>query len=100
MEGQGYQTPHIHPQAWLSGVYYASVPADIATAADRAGWIEFGEPLADYRFTAKPELRLIQPEEGLMLLFPSYFYHRTLPFSAGGTRVGSEIGRASCRERV
>jgi len=87
MEGQGYQTPHIHPQAWLSGVYYASVPAEIASAVDRAGWIEFGEPLADYRFTAKPELRLIRPEEGLMLLFPSYFYHRTLPFSAGGTRV-------------
>jgi uncharacterized protein (TIGR02466 family) len=87
MEGQGYQTPHIHPQAWLSGVYYASVPADITSAADRAGWIEFGEPLADYRFTAEPELRVIQPEEGLMLLFPSYFYHRTLPFSAGGTRV-------------
>ena len=87
MEGQGYQTPHIHPQAWVSGVYYASVPADIAAGADQAGWIEFGEPLADYRFTAKPELRLIRPEEGLMLLFPSYFYHRTLPFSAGGTRV-------------
>ena len=87
MEGQGYQTPHIHPLAWLSGVYYASVPADIAAGADQAGWIEFGEPLADYRFTAKPELRLIRPEEGLMLLFPSYFYHRTLPFSAGGTRV-------------
>ena len=88
MEGQGYQAPHIHPQAWLSGVYYASVPPDMAAAdTEQAGWIEFGEPLPDYRFTAKPELRLIKPEEGLMLLFPSYFFHRTLPFSAGGTRI-------------
>ena len=88
MEGQGYQAPHIHPQAWLSGVYYASVPPDMAASdTEQAGWIEFGEPLPDYRFTAKPELRLIRPEEGLMLLFPSYFFHRTLPFSAGGTRI-------------
>lgn len=88
MEGQGYQAPHIHPQAWLSGVYYASVPPDMAASdTEQAGWIEFGEPLPDYRFTAKPELRLIKPEEGLMLLFPSYFFHRTLPFSAGGTRI-------------
>ena len=88
MEGQGYQAPHIHPQAWLSGVYYASVPPDMVAAdSAQAGWIEFGEPLPDYHFTAKPELRLIKPEEGLMLLFPSYFFHRTLPFSAGGTRI-------------
>jgi len=88
MEGQGYQAPHIHPQAWLSGVYYASVPPDMAASdTEQAGWIEFGEPLPDYRFTARPELRLVRPEEGLMLLFPSYFFHRTLPFSAGGTRI-------------
>lgn len=87
MEGQGYQAPHIHPQAWLSGVYYASVPPDIMAGADRAGWIEFGEPLADYRFTKRPDLRLIRPEQGLALLFPSYFYHRTLPFRSDGTRI-------------
>jgi len=87
MEGQGYQSPHIHPQAWLSGVYYASVPPDITAGADQAGWIEFGEPLADYRFTKRPDLHLIRPEEGLALLFPSYFYHRTLPFRSNGTRI-------------
>jgi len=34
-----------------------------------------------------PELRAIRPREGLMLLFPSYFYHRTVPFSAAEPRV-------------
>jgi uncharacterized protein (TIGR02466 family) len=88
MEGQGYQVPHIHPQAWLSGVYYARVPPGIAAAAtDHAGWIEFGEPLPEFRCTRRPDLRLIRPEEGLMLLFPSYFYHRTLPFHASETRI-------------
>ena len=88
MEGQGYQVPHIHPQAWLSGVYYARVPPGIAAAdTEHAGWIEFGEPLPEFRCTRRPDLRLIRPEEGLMLLFPSYFYHRTLPFHARETRI-------------
>jgi tetratricopeptide (TPR) repeat protein len=88
MEGQGYQAPHIHPHAWLSGVYYVSVPAGIAAAdADHAGWIEFGEPLPEFRCKRRPDLRLMRPEPGLMLLFPSYFHHRTLPFRADATRI-------------
>src|SRR5262249_29827336 len=74
MEGQGYQIPHIHPYAWLSGVYYARAPAFIAAAADHAGWIEFGEPLPEFRCKTPPALRLVRPEEGLMLLFPAYFH--------------------------
>jgi uncharacterized protein (TIGR02466 family) len=88
MEGQGYQVPHIHPQAWLSGVYYASIPPMVAAGTgDHAGWIEFGEPLPEFRCRVAPELRLVQPAEGLMLLFPSYFHHRTLPFRASEHRI-------------
>ncbi|MCW5581951.1 MAG: hypothetical protein KIS72_11480 [Luteimonas sp.] len=29
----------------------------------------------------------IRPEEGTMLLFPSYFYHRTLPFEDESPRI-------------
>ncbi len=32
-------------------------------------------------------MRTFQPEEGLMLLFPSYFYHRTVPFEAAEERI-------------
>lgn len=81
LEGHGYQVPHIHPAAWLSSVYYVKVP-DIVEAPGRghAGWIEFGRPAADFQCTVEPELRLFQPREGLLLLFPSYFHHRTVPF--------------------
>jgi hypothetical protein len=34
-----------------------------------------------------PEVRAVQPEEGMMILFPSYFYHRTVPFETGETRI-------------
>jgi tetratricopeptide (TPR) repeat protein len=98
MEGQGYQVPHIHPQAWLSGVYYASIPPIVTVGSeDHAGWIEFGEPLPEFRCRAAPELRLVQPAEGLMLLFPSYFHHRTLPFRASEHRISLafDVVRAS-----
>ena len=88
LEGQGYQVPHIHPSGWLSGVYYVTLPELIEDpASDQAGWIEFGQPLLHHKVTAQPELRTIKPEPGLMLLFPSYFFHRTLPFKADATRI-------------
>ncbi len=83
-----YQVPHIHPSAWLSGVYYVELPPTLGADDDgTAGWIEFGRPYWDFRIRAEPETRLIEPEEGLMLLFPSYMFHRTLPFSGAGERI-------------
>lgn len=88
LEAQGHQIPHIHPAAWLSGVYYVKIPEIVARSGNnRAGWIEFGQPSANLNCSATPELRDIQPEEGLMVLFPAYFYHRTLPFDTEGTRI-------------
>ena len=83
-----YQVPHIHPSAWLSGVYYVALPPALGADDDgTAGWIEFGRPYWDFQIRAEPETRLIEPEEGLMLLFPSYMFHRTLPFAGAGERI-------------
>ncbi|TQV83501.1 tetratricopeptide repeat protein [Denitrobaculum tricleocarpae] len=88
LEAGGHQVPHIHRGAWLSGVYYAKVPEVVRRSGNsRAGWIEFGQPPEKLNPTAPPELREICPEEGLMVLFPAYFYHRTVPFDADGTRI-------------
>ncbi len=88
MESQGHQVPHNHPAAWLSGVYYVQVPGVVAMAGQgEAGWIEFGRPPADIHCTVEPEVRALQPKEGLMVLFPSYFYHRTVPFEAAEERI-------------
>ena len=86
LEGEGYQVSHIHRAAWLSGVYYAQVP-DVVEREDQAGWIEFGEPGPEYHWSAAPETRRIKPEPGLMVLFPSYVFHRTIPFESDQTRV-------------
>ncbi len=88
MESQGHQLPHIHPSAWLSGVYYARVPRSIATDdGKQAGFIEFGQPPAELAGSAQFPVRRLQPREGRMLLFPAYFYHQTVPFESDELRV-------------
>lgn len=88
MEEDGHQVPHIHPAAWLSGVYYADVPASVRDDDPaRAGWIEFGRPPSDIRAAHEPAVTFFKPEPGLMLLFPSHFYHRTVPLSGAERRI-------------
>ncbi|GMQ74988.1 MAG: hypothetical protein BMS9Abin01_0231 [Gammaproteobacteria bacterium] len=88
LERQGHQIPHIHPSAWLSGVYYVALPRAVAVSSDdSAGWIEFGQPPDHYHGKSQPELTLEKPREGLLVLFPSYFYHRTIPFDVPGRRI-------------
>lgn len=85
---QGHQAPHIHRSGWLSGCYYAKIP-DVVTAdaKDQAGWIEFGRPQQYPHAKATPKIRSFQPREGMLVLFPSYFYHRTIPFDSQEKRI-------------
>lgn len=85
---QGHQAPHIHRSGWLSGCYYAKIPGVISSeSSDRAGWIEFGRPQDNSNASATPVVRSYAPREGMVVLFPSYFYHRTEPFEAEDTRI-------------
>jgi uncharacterized protein (TIGR02466 family) len=88
MHEGGHQVPHIHPSAWLSGVYYVEVP-DIVRDDDpaHAGWIEFGRAPGDIHVRADPSVHVFRPIAGKMFLFPSHFYHRTVPLPAGGRRI-------------
>mgnify|MGYP003333077465 CR=1 FL=1 len=88
LRAQGHQIAHMHPGGWVSGVYYAKLPAVVNSGADQpAGWIEFGRPPEEFGSRAKPDVQLVRPEEGLLLLFPSYVYHRTLPYESPDERV-------------
>jgi tetratricopeptide (TPR) repeat protein len=80
---QGYQVTHIHQKAWLSGVYYVQLPDSVQKhARDHEGWIEFGRGPDHLYRSSTPDVRLIQPREGLLLSFPSYLWHRTIPFTS------------------
>lgn len=88
LEGGGEIATHIHEQSWLSGAYYVAVPAVVsATDPGHAGWFEYGHPGVTIPGHA-PELGWVRPREGLLVMFPSYLYHRTVPFNAAGeTRI-------------
>lgn len=86
LQAQGHQRAHIHPSGWLSGVYYVRVPRAVGSASQQ-GWIEFGEPPANIGCRRVHQTRRIAPEAGRMLLFPSYVYHRTIPFQDSENRI-------------
>lgn len=81
------QISHLHPTAWLSGVYYVDLLDVVQQSGDHGGWIEFGRPPPFVHAAPTHATTVIRPEEGLLLLFPSYFYHRVLPFVAERPRI-------------
>jgi len=84
---QGHQAPHIHRSGWLSGCYYARIPDVMASGDGQEGWIEFGRPQDHPESKAEPVVRAYKPHEGMVVLFPSYFYHRTIPFESDEQRI-------------
>ncbi len=88
LNAQGHQAAHMHRAAWVSGVYYAKLP-DVMKQQDGSqdGWIEFCRPPDIFKCRTEHQLRVIEPREGLMVLFPSYIYHRTIPFVGDQQRV-------------
>ncbi len=88
LDRQGNLLPHIHYDGYVSGVYYCQLPRLVAsTDQGEAGWFELGRLPDRFRAAAAPAIRRVQPREGLMILFPSYFYHRTVPFEAPEVRI-------------
>ena len=79
---QGHHVDHVHPEGWLSSAFYIRLPK----APGREGWIKFGEPGTPTVPALEPE-HWIAPEPGMLVLFPSFMWHGTAPFSSDGTRL-------------
>ena len=78
----GYHIDHVHPEGWLSSACY------IETTQPRAkeGWIRFGQP----GLMTQPMLEaehFVEPRPGLLVLFPSYMWHGTVPFTGDKPRL-------------
>lgn len=83
---QGVIDTHIHEESWLSGAYYVELPPAVRDD-DTAGWIEFGRPHRGLPEPPADDIQCLRPEVGSLLLFPSYLYHRTLPYAGSGERI-------------
>lgn len=78
----GAHTAHIHPNAVVSGTYYASVPPD-------AGAIRFEDPRLAQMMAAPPRktaarrdnrtFHAVQPTAGMLLLWESWLRHEVMP---------------------
>ena len=79
LEG-GRHRPHFHPEGVVSGTYYLSVPP-----VDNKGSIYFGVPPFTIPDPLEP-LAEVTPEEGLLILFPSYLFHGTRVAAPGYRR--------------
>ena len=86
LKSQGYLHSHIHPTGWISGVYYVSLPPESGDEKN-AGCIEFGRAPFFYPEGDQGQIKVVTPVEGTLVLFPSYFYHRTVPFCSSSERI-------------
>lgn len=83
---EGYIDSHIHREGWISAAYYIKLPASVDEGGTE-GWIEFGKPSSDFLLEEEFETRRIKPELGSIVMFPSFYYHRTLPYTGDGERL-------------
>ena len=97
LDSSGYLEDHVHPQAWISAAYYVRLPAEVSNDDDskRAGWLRFGA-LPSHMKIQSADIRYVTPEEGRLVIFPSFFYHGTIPFKSPKHRVSLGID-AICR---
>ncbi len=78
----GYHIDHVHPQGWLSSACYI----ETVEPRGREGWIRFGQPGVKTDPPLGPE-HFVEPKPGLLVLFPSYMWHGTVPFSGDKPRL-------------
>lgn len=84
----GFQLSHIHRDGWVSGVYYAAVPGSVQDeSGDVGGCLELGRPPEAFSGSGDFPAMMIRPRPGRLNLFPSYLWHRTLPYEEDGERI-------------
>jgi tetratricopeptide (TPR) repeat protein len=82
----GFHVDHVHPQGWLSSAFYVETPAEALGSETRQGWIKFGQPQNPVKPPLAPA-KYVRPEPGLLVLFPSYMFHGTVPFTTAESRM-------------
>jgi tetratricopeptide (TPR) repeat protein len=84
LKSSGYHTNHVHQQGWISSACYIALPE--AVRHGDQGWLKFGESnlaLGPRDVPARSE----QPTVGKLVLFPSYYWHGTVPFTDTAARL-------------
>ncbi len=86
LHSAGYHANHTHPRGWISSACYIELPDCMNDGRGDEGILTFGEP----GIATSPPLRAeysVRPEAGMLVLFPSYFWHGTVPFRSSQARL-------------
>ncbi len=80
----GFHVGHTHDKGWISSACHIALPAAVGTGQE--GWLAFGAPgvATDPALAAD---HIVKPKEGRLVLFPSYMWHGTIPFSGAESRL-------------
>ena len=86
LRNRGFHMSHVHPRGWVSSAFYVELPDLMAEARTDEGILSFGKPgiLTTPALEAEYSLR---PTPGMLVLFPSYFWHGTIPFQSPQPRL-------------
>ena len=87
LKQSGFHVNHMHSMGWVSSSFYLELPENSEEEdANHEGWIKFGE--SNLGLGKREEIgRIIKPEVGTLVLFPSYMWHGTVPFSREADRI-------------
>ena len=90
---QGFHANHIHSEGWISSALYVSLPDEVKQGYQQDGHIQFGSPMSELGLEIAPR-RVVKPEVGTLVLFPSYMWHGTIPFQSEQPRttVAFDVG--------
>lgn len=84
LRSEGFHISHIHQDGWMSSALYVSLPPEVGQG--EAGALAFGVPDAALGLDLAPR-RVERPRVGRLVVFPSYFWHGTLPFESEQPRL-------------
>ena len=85
LRSAGYHNSHVHPRGWISSACYIDLPDGMDNTRPD-GCLTFGVP--SVRTTPPLAVEhLVRPEAGMLVLFPSYVWHGTVPFTSERTRL-------------
>ena len=79
LKPNGYHINHVHPEGWISSSCYIALPESVKEGGNQ-GNIVFGQSPFQLGGADTPD-RTIVPKLGTVVLFPSFFWHGTTPFS-------------------
>jgi tetratricopeptide (TPR) repeat protein len=86
LHNRGFHTSHVHPRGWISSAFYVELPDIMAQPRTDEGILSFGKPGILTTPALEPEYS-VRPAPGMLVLFPSYFWHGTVPFESPQPRL-------------